>query len=233
MLYSPPCPRPTDRKTACHMPRESKQSKIARAREVARRMAELYPEADRLLHYSDAFTLLIAVILSAQTTDTAVNQVTPEVFKRWPDAASLAAAEPDDVAEVIRQLGLYRTKAKHCVLAAQMLMSDFAGKVPQTMRQLTRLPGVGRKTANIVLNQGFNIVEGIAVDTHVFRIAHRLNFVPDTADSADKTERELLRIIPKELWRDINYHWVQFGREFCSARVLRCEVCPLADLCPR
>ncbi|MDR2956767.1 MAG: endonuclease III [Coriobacteriales bacterium] len=214
------------------MPREAKKAKQDRALSVAERMDELYPAAACLLDFKTPFSLVIAVLLSAQTTDAAVNRVTPELFRRWPDPISLAGATQSEVASVIRRTGFYQVKAKHCIQTAQMLVSDFAGEVPSTMAELTRLPGVGRKTANIVLTQAFGIVEGIAVDTHVFRIAHCLRFAPASADTPAKVEQALLGLLPKQLWGSINHRWVQFGREFCIARKPRCMVCPLADLCP-
>jgi endonuclease-3 len=214
------------------MPRESKTAKRLRASEVARRMDLRYPQAECALHFYDAFTLTIAVLLSAQTTDVAVNKVTPELFGRWPDACAMAQAEPAEVAEVIRSIGFYRVKAANCVRLAQMLLSDFGGTVPQTMDELTRLPGVGRKTANIVLNNAFGIVEGIAVDTHVFRLAHKLGFSPKSSNTPEKVERDLLQVFLPEQWGAVNHQWVLFGREVCIARRPRCEQCMLADLCP-
>lgn len=158
------------------MPRESLAAKRARAVEVCRRMDDLFPEAECALHFSDPFSLVIAVLLSAQTTDAAVNKVTPVLFDRWPTPADLAGAPLPEVEEILHPLGFFRSKARHVVECAQMVVSDFGGEVPRTMAELTRLPGVGRKTANIVLNNAFGIVEGIAVDTHVFRIATRLGF---------------------------------------------------------
>ncbi len=212
------------------MPRESKASKRQRAHVIADRMDERYPQAVTLLQHHDPFTLSIAVLLSAQTTDAAVNKVTPRLFERWPTAQALAEADPQDVEEVIRNIGLYRVKAKNCVRLAQILLECHGGEVPSTMEELQRLPGVGRKTANIILNQGFGIVEGIAVDTHVFRIAHRLGF--SVASTPDKVEADLLQLFPKERWQPINHHWVLFGREVCIARRPRCGECPICDLCP-
>ena len=156
------------------MPRESKRAKRERAVEMCRRMGELYPAVESALDYHDPFTLVICVLLSAQTTDAAVNKVTPELFRRWPTAEAMAQADPAEIAEVIRTIGFFRAKSLHCVEASQMIVSDYGGEVPQTMEELTRLPGVGRKTANIVLNKGFGIVDGIAVDTHVYRISRRM-----------------------------------------------------------
>ena len=146
------------------MPRETKAAKSARAVEVCRRLDALYGPVECFLNHESPFHLVIAVLLSAQTTDAQVNRVTPELFRRWPAPADLAAASPVEVAEVIRSLGFYKTKARHCVECAQTIVSDFGGEVPHTMGELTSLPGVGRKTANIVLNVSFGIVEGIAQD---------------------------------------------------------------------
>jgi endonuclease-3 len=214
------------------MARESKAGKQARALAVAERMNTRYPAAQCALHHRDAFELLVAVVLSAQTTDAAVNKVTPELFGRWPNAEALASADTGELSEVIRGIGLYRVKAANCVKLSRMLLAEHDGQVPHTMAELTALPGVGRKTANIVLNNAFGIVEGIAVDTHVFRIAHKLGFSPATHDSAEKVERDLLAIYPQELWGPINHQWVLFGREVCIARRPRCSQCPLSDLCP-
>ena len=214
------------------MPRESKASKQARALAVAQRMDARYPQAECALHYRDAFSLVIAVLLSAQTTDVAVNKVTPQLFTRWPTPQAMAQADPRELEQVIRIIGFFRVKAKNCIGCAQMIMADFGGQVPRTMEQLTRLPGVGRKTANIVLNNAFGIVEGIAVDTHVFRIAHKLGFSPKSSDTPSKTERDLLALYPQAQWGPINHQWVLFGREVCIARRPQCPQCPLNDLCP-
>ena len=215
------------------MPRESNAVKRERAVEVCRRLEERYGPVECFLDHASPFRLVIAVLLSAQTTDAQVNKVTPELFRRWPTPEAMAGATPAEIAEVIRSLGFYKTKAVHCVEAAQMIVSDFDGEVPHTMAELTKLPGVGRKTANIVMNVGFGIVEGIAVDTHVNRIAHRLRLSPKTHEKEPlKTEQDLLKIIPRELWAPVNHQWISFGREICTARSPKCGECPLADLCP-
>jgi endonuclease-3 len=205
---------------------------MRRALEVARRMDGRYSEAESALDFRDAFTLTIAVMLSAQTTDAAVNKVTPELFARWPDPQTMAQADPNDIEKIIHSIGFFHVKARRCVECAQMLLADFGGEVPHTMAELTRLPGVGRKTANIVLTSAFGIVEGIAVDTHVFRIAHRLRFSPKSSETPDKTERDLLALYPRAMWGAVNYQWVLFGREVCTAARPRCPECPVADLCP-
>lgn len=215
------------------MPRESKKAKVERAVEVCRRLDEKYGPVECFLDHTNPFRLVISVLLSAQTTDAQVNRVTPELFRRFPTPEAMAAASPEEVAEIIRSLGFYKTKARHCVQAAQAIVADFGGKVPHTMAELTSLPGVGRKTANIVLNVSFGIVEGIAVDTHVNRIAHRLGLSPKTHEREPlKTEQDLLAILPRELWGPVNHQWIRHGRDTCTARAPKCDGCVLEDICP-
>lgn len=213
------------------MPRESKKSKVARVTEFCHRMDKLYGDEPSALDWKTPFQLVIAVLLSAQTTDVAVNAVTPTLFERWGTPEAMAQASPSDVAEVIHRLGFFRTKSEHCVGCAQMIMTDYGGQVPRTMEELVRLPGVGRKTANIVLNKAFGIVEGIAVDTHVFRIAQRMGLTRATTPLA--AEQDLLAIIPQELWSGVNSEWIRFGRATCTARLAKCDECPCDDLCPK
>ncbi len=215
------------------MPRESKKAKAERAVEVCRRLDEKYGPVECFLDHTNPFRLVISVLLSAQTTDAQVNRVTPELFRRFPTPEAMAAASPEEVAEIIRSLGFYKTKARHCVEAAQAIVADFGGEVPHTMAELTSLPGVGRKTANIVLNVSFGIVEGIAVDTHVNRIAHRLGLSPKTHEREPlKTEQDLLAILPRELWGPVNHQWIRHGRDTCTARAPKCDGCVLEDICP-
>lgn len=213
------------------MPRESLKSKRERILEICARMEEHYPEAECALVFDgDPFRLTIAVLLSAQTTDKGVNKVTPILWERYPTPADLANANVGDVEEILHPIGFYRTKAANCIKCAQIIVSEFGGEVPHTYEGLQRLPGVGRKTANIVMNTGFGIVEGIAVDTHVFRVAHRLKL--SSAKEASDTEKDLLKIIPRELWGPVNHQWVLFGREVCDAKRPKCATCFLADACP-
>ena len=215
------------------MPRESKKAKAERAVEVCRRLDNKYGPVECFLDHTNPFRLVISVLLSAQTTDAQVNRVTPELFRRFPTPEAMAAASPEEVAEVIRSLGFYKTKARHCVEAAQAIVADFGGEVPHTMAELTSLSGVGRKTANIVLNVSFGIVEGIAVDTHVNRIAHRLGLSPKTHEREPlKTERDLLAILPRELWGPVNHQWIRHGRDTCTARAPKCDGCVLENICP-
>ena len=215
------------------MPRESKKAKAERAVEVCRRLDKKYGPVECFLDHTNPFRLVISVLLSAQTTDAQVNRVTPELFRRFPTPEAMAAASPEEVAKIIRSLGFYKTKARHCVEAAQAIVADFGGEVPHTMAELTSLSGVGRKTANIVLNVSFGIIEGIAVDTHVNRIAHRLGLSPKTHEREPlKTEQDLLAILPRELWGPVNHQWISHGRDTCTARAPKCDGCVLEDICP-
>ena len=199
------------------MPRESLKAKKERALIVAERLHERYPGFTTELKIdNDPFHLVIAVLLSAQTTDKAVNKVTPVLWERYPRIEDLASAQVEDVEEIIRSIGFFHTKAANAIKAARMVIAEFGGEVPQTMEDLQRLPGVGRKTANIVMNVAFGQAEGIAVDTHVFRITHKLKL--SNADTPSKTEQDLLKVFPRETWSDINHEMVLFGRDTCIAR---------------
>lgn len=212
------------------MPKTSKTSLRTRAAAIVERLEELYPDARSELDYRNPFTLLVAVTLSAQTTDVAVNKVTPLLFSRWPDAASLASAPLDEVEEVIHSLGFFRSKAKAIVGAAQRLMAEYDGRVPSDIDELQTLPGVGRKTANIVTNQGFGIVEGIAVDTHVFRLAHRFGL--SNAKTPDGVEKDLCELIERDAWGPVNHRFILHGRRVCTAKRPACSACGLCELCP-
>ena len=214
------------------MPRETMARKRERAAEVERRMFEAYGEGACSLDYTDPFRLTVAVVLSAQCTDAAVNKVTPLLWERFPTPADLAAADTSEIEEIIHPLGFYRAKAAKLKGLAQMSVSEFGGTVPQDIDELQRLPGVGRKTANCVMCQAFRDPQGIAVDTHVYRIAHRLKFCGPSANTPEKVEAALLKVYPREQWLFINHQWVHFGREYCRARNPRCAECFVADLCP-
>ncbi len=214
------------------MPRESLATKRSRAAEIERRMYDRYGEGACSLDYRTPFQLTVAVVLSAQCTDAAVNRVTPALFERYPDPAAMAQARLGDVEDVIHSLGFFRAKAKNLVALAQTLLAEFGGEIPNDLEALQKLPGVGRKTANVVMCEAFRNPQGIAVDTHVFRIAHRLKLAGPSADTPAKTEALLLKIYPQADWLYINHQWVHFGREFCSARRPKCAECFVADLCP-
>ncbi len=212
--------------------RKRKPGKVVmqRTNEMSAVLAKLYPSTKGFLEADTPFQLLIAVLLSAQTTDKSVNKITPNLFARWPDASSLAGANLDEVKDVIKTLGLANSKAKRCIECAQMLMLDYGGKVPKSLEELQKLPGVGRKTANVVLNDAFGIAQGVAVDTHVGRIARRMGFSKCTDPS--KVEQDILLIFPQSEWSSINKRWISLGREFCKARNPLCLECPLQDICP-
>lgn len=214
------------------MPRESLASKRERAAAIEARMFDHYGGGECSLDYLTPFQLTVAVVLSAQCTDAAVNKVTPELFSRYPTPAAMAGARIEDVEEIIHSLGFFRAKAKNVVALAQTVLSEFGGEIPNDVDLLQKLPGVGRKTANVVMCEAFKNAQGIAVDTHVFRIAHRLKFAGPSADTPAKTEQILLKVHPKEDWLYINHQWVHFGRDYCSARNPKCGECFIGDLCP-
>ncbi len=202
-----------------------------RALLVQEALRQKYPEPATHLFAESPWQLVVAVVLSAQCKDEYVNRVTPALFKRWPDAASLATASLDDVRESIRTLGLYNTKAKNIIAAAKHVMEQCAGEVPQDMQGLMRLPGVGRKTANVVLWTSFASNEGIAVDTHVGRISYRLGLTKSY--DVRVIEQDLMQLFPRDTWGKVNHRMVWFGRDVCDARKPLCAVCPMQDFCPK
>lgn len=214
------------------MPRETMADKKARAAQIEQRMYDHYGEGACSLDHQTPFQLTCAVVLSAQCTDAAVNKVTPTLFARYGTPEAMAAASPADIESIIHPLGFFRSKARNLVGLAQMTLIEFGGQIPNDMELLQKLPGVGRKTANVVMCQAFRDAQGIAVDTHVFRIAHKLKLAGPSADTPDKTEAQLLKIYPREDWLFINHQWVHFGREYCIARHPRCADCFINDLCP-
>lgn len=197
--------------------------------EALSRMYEMFPEAIGELHSNSPFQLLIAVILSAQATDVSVNKATPALFAAYPTPEALAQAPMDDIVAKIRTIGLYRNKAKNIKACAQMLLDNYGGIVPSSREELVRLPGVGRKTANVVLGDAFG-VPAIAVDTHVERVTKRLRICKLNA-SVTEVEATLMRKIPKELWVKSHHTLIFFGRYHCTARSPKCEICPLLDMC--
>lgn len=214
------------------MARESLASKQERARLIEQRMFEHYGPGKASLDYATPFQLTVAVVLSAQCTDAAVNKVTPELFERFGTPEAMAQASLSDIEAIIRPLGFFHTKAKNIIALAQTCMAEFAGVVPADIDKLQMLPGVGRKTANCVMCEAFKDPQGIAVDTHVFRIAHRLKLAGPSADTPQKTEDVLLKVFPREDWLYVNHQWVHFGRDFCRARNPLCGECFIGDVCP-
>lgn len=201
-----------------------------RARVIMDRLAKLYPDAHIMLDYDTPYHLLITVILSAQTTDAGVNKVTPILFERFPEPGDLAGADPAEVEEIVRPTGFFRNKTKSIIGAARMIVTEYGGEVPDTMEGLISLPGVARKTANIVISNAFGKVEGIAVDTHVFRLAHRLGLSGE--NDPDKIERDLMEVFPREEWFHVNYRFIDHGRAICTAKRPACGICKLNDICP-
>lgn len=193
-------------------------------------MGEIFPDATTSLVADTPFHFLLAVILSAQTTDKAVNLVTPALFNKYPTPKDLAKATPDEVEKYIKTIGLYRNKAKYLVSCAQSLESNFGGIVPKTLSELMSLPGVGRKTADVVLAECFHI-PAIAVDTHVSRVSKRLGIVKADADVLT-IEKTLMKKLPKELWIAGHHRMIYWGRHQCMARNPKCHSCPLLEICP-
>lgn len=190
-----------------------------------------YPEPASHLVFSSPWELLVATVLAAQCTDARVNTVTPELFRRWPGPAELACATQGELESVIHSTGFYRNKAKNLLGAAARVRDVFGGQVPSTLEELVTLPGVARKTANVVLFGGFGINEGLAVDTHVKRISHRLGLT--AATDPVEVERDLMAVFPRAEWGDVNHRMVWFGREVCRARKPGCGLCEMASFCPR
>ncbi len=212
------------------MARESKKARKERAAEVFDLLSEEYPDAHCELDFVDPFQLGVATILSAQTTDERVNMVTPELFRRYPDAPALADAQQEDVEEIIRSTGFFRNKAKNIIGFARGLVADHEGAVPRTMDELSALPGVGRKTANVILGNAFGVDEGVVVDTHVKRLSGRLAFTEE--ESPDKIEGDLMELFPRDRWTLLSHLLIWHGRRVCDARSPRCEACTVSHLCP-
>ena len=202
-----------------------KKSKTLKAVEE---LEKLYPTAICSLNYKDAFQLLIATRLSAQCTDARVNIVTPALFEKYPDAKSMAKVTVEDIENLIKTCGLYKTKARDLVGIAQMIVSDFDGCVPDTVEQLIRLPGVGRKTANLVCGDIYG-KPAVVTDTHFIRLCNRLGLVKTTDPL--KVEKAMLKLLPPEKSNDFCHRTVLFGRDICTARKTYCEKCPLAEIC--
>jgi endonuclease-3 len=204
---------------------EENSQKVNRILEILERT---YPGAKTELEYKDSFQLLIATMLSAQTTDKQVNKVTPELFRRFPDPCSVARASVGEIEEIIKTCGFYKTKAINIKEASRIICERYNGQVPSNMDQLTSLPGVGRKTANVVLSNAFGR-DAIAVDTHVFRVSNRIGLA--RAKDVTMTERQLMDRIPKNKWSTAHHWLIHHGRRICNARKPKCGECPLKDLC--
>lgn len=202
-----------------------------RARRVYGELSKIYPDAKCALHYRDAYQLLLATILSAQCTDTRVNMVTPELFKKYPTPAKMAKASSIAIEEAIRSTGFYRNKAKSLIGSSRLLVQKHHGEVPDTMEQLIQLPGVARKTANVVLGNAFGKNEGVVVDTHVGRLSRRLGLSSHT--DPNKVEQDLMALFPRDNWAILAHLLILHGRAVCGARKPRCDRCTLAKMCPK
>ena len=214
----------------------STSSKSARGALAPERVAailkgldEAYPDAECALHHRSPWELLVATILSAQCTDVRVNMVTPALFRRFPSPEAMAKASLPELETLIKTTGFFRNKAKSIQGAARKIIADFSGQVPQTLAELITVPGAARKTANVVLGVSFGKAEGIVVDTHVFRIARRLEFAK--GDTPEKVEQELMRVIPRQRWISFSHQIIQHGRQVCTARNPKCNACNLEPLC--
>lgn len=212
------------------MARESKKARTERAAEVFDLLIREYPDAHCELTFQNPFQLAVATILSAQTTDVRVNMVTPGLFRRYPDAEALANAAQEDVEEIVRTTGFFRNKARNIIGFARGLMGEHGGVVPQTIAELSALPGVGRKTANVVLGNAFDINEGVVVDTHIKRLSTLLRFTKE--ETPEKIEVDLMKLFPRERWTLLAHLLIWHGRRVCDARKPRCEECVIAHLCP-
>ncbi len=221
-------PKPRPRKPATRAPKTGKAP--ARALTVLERLKVRFPDAHCELDYENAFQLLIATILSAQCTDARVNMVTPALFARYPTPATLADADPTEVEGMIRSTGFFRNKTKSLIGMARALVERYGGEVPRRMEELRPIPGVGRKTANVILGNAFGINEGITVDTHVLRISRLLGLTRET--EPEKVEQNLMALFPQHEWTLISHLLIWLGRRICIARRPRCFECPLSDICP-
>jgi endonuclease-3 len=217
------------RKTA---PRKSKRFAPAaeRAREIYRRLAAEYPDAKCALDHRNPYELLVATILSAQCTDKRVNMVTPALFAKYPDPKAMSDANPEELQEMIRSTGFFRNKTKSLLGMSRAVSETHAGAVPETMEHLVKLPGVGRKTANVVLGNAFGRNEGVVVDTHVARLSQRLALSRES--DPVKIEQDLMTLFPREQWTMLAHLLISHGREICDARKPLCEKCVVSDLCP-
>jgi len=212
------------------MARESKAAKAERAAEVYDLLAAEYPDAHCELDFDSPFQLAVATILSAQTTDERVNMVTPVLFGRYPDARALASASQEDVEEIVRSTGFFRNKAKNIIGFARGLVAEHGGEVPSDLAALAALPGVGRKTANVILGNAFGVDEGVVVDTHVKRLSTLLGLT--TQKTPEKIEQDLMALFPSERWTMLSHLLIWHGRRVCVARRPKCEACAVSHLCP-
>ncbi len=218
-----------DRSKQPRMKQETVKEKTQRVQAIAARLAQSFPQIRVPLRHRNAYEVLVATILSAQCTDERINQVTPNFFRRYPEPGALAGASVREIEKLIRSIGLFRSKARSLKKCAQQLVKNHKGEVPATMEALTRLAGVGRKTANVILGNAFG-VPGIVVDTHVKRLSRRLALTRQ--EDPNKIEQDLMRLLPRAEWTPFSHRLIFHGRKICHARKPRCPLCALNDLCP-
>lgn len=210
--------------------KETEREKRNRALKILKQLKKTYGGAKIALKYSNNFQLMVAVILSAQCTDKKVNEVTPALFKRYKTARDFARAKQTELEAMVRPTGFYRNKARNIIAAAQKVEKDFGGKLPRTMAEMVTIQGIARKSANVILGNAYGVVEGIAVDTHVGRLAQRWGLA-DT-DNPVKVEQKLMKFIPKKDWFKFTYMTIDHGRAICTAQRRKCQICPIKDICP-
>ena len=210
--------------------RESQKARKTRAAEIYDILLAEYPDAECALRHASPYELAVATVLSAQCTDARVNMVTPELFRRYPDPESLSAAIPEQLEDVIRSTGFFRNKTRNLIGMATALIEDHGGELPRNMKELSALPGIGRKTANVILGNAFGIDEGVVVDTHVKRLSNRMGFTKEA--SPVKIEQDLIKLFPRGVWTMLAHLLIYHGRQVCNARKPRCNKCALSHLCP-
>lgn len=204
--------------------------KKEKVKKILERLCKIYPHPKTALYYKTPFQLLIATVLSAQATDKLVNTITPVLFKKYPDAKAFANTALEELDQDIAKINFHHNKARNIQAIAKIIDEKYHGKVPKSMEELDALPGVARKTANVVLGNAFDIAEGIVVDTHVMRLSQKLGLTDKK--TPEKIEEDLMQIVPKENWIDFSHLLINFGREYCPARLHKCMNCPLENLCP-
>jgi endonuclease-3 len=214
------------------MARESQTKRKQRVAEIIQRLGRQYPDARTELNHSNPLELLVATILSAQSTDKGVNEVTADLFKKYKTAADYAGADEQQFQQEIRRTGFFRNKTRSVLGACRRIVDEYGGEVPETMDELLTLPGVARKTANVVLGNAFGVNAGIPVDTHVTRLANRLRLTGHVSNAGDKIEKDLLKLVPRQQWCHFSHLLIFHGRRVCAARRPNCEGCVINDLCP-
>ena len=220
---------PKPRKIATSVGKESIEDRRKRAMKILAELKKLYPDADCELKHRSGLQLLVATILSAQCTDERVNMITPGLFARYPTAQDFAALRQEVLEREIRSTGFFRNKARNIIAASKKIVEDFGGQVPRTMEEMLTLPGVARKTANVVLGSAYGLAAGVVVDTHVFRVAQRLKL--SKQKTPEKVEQDLMKLVPQDRWITFGHQVIWFGRKICQARKPLCAECPLNALC--